>query len=608
MSRAPTRLILGSGLVGLLALLATALLGEPAWVERVMPTWKYLQDLPASALIVIGGAAVLLLTPRGRSSLFAIIDRIASCELRRPGGWLLASLLLMAVLFIGRSRNLELGDASVLIEDVPYDVHVYGQNVWPDEVLARLSRSLFYRLVHSTLGLDVLQAFALSSALWGVLYAAVLIGIGRTLFPDRRIARVLPLLLGFTIANVQLFFGYIEVYSGVTVCLLAFAGQAYRFLAGQTSIASPAACLALGIGFYAPAGAALPSLLVLCMLGPMSANRGALRRIALALAMGTTVLGIVFLIYFGLLDYPVGHVTRSHAFGRWTFLVDRNDPDFRYRTFDGAHLRDLMLLMLRVSGPVLLLWITSWFPRAGRALWREPASRFELTFAAGLLSFCFLVHPDLGPVRDWDLLSFGSLGWLLLGSRWLGRAVTDERELARLVAPAISVGLLLTGSFVFFNATRDLGDPEALRDKERWWIQEWGVRDHQATTMHEFSHLAAAQRQVQLAFEAMAHARDDTRLVDLASADERARLMTLYRSEALPSEAEVPLQRASDEYREATRLGPDNLRSWYRWLDVLRLIRAPAPQLRAAYDALLAREPDPARRDQLERQRAALDR
>ncbi|MEQ8766183.1 MAG: hypothetical protein RL885_19860 [Planctomycetota bacterium] len=567
--------------------------------RELLPAWRSVRDTPLVAWIVSLGIAATVLLPRARARVWrgaAILTE------RRRGAarhlWIPVALIFFAAMVGLRSQRYDLGDASVLIEDVPYDVHVYGQNVWPDEVLARLSRSLFYRIAHQLLGVDVVLAFAISSALWGLAYAWVLIGIGRTLFPNRPRARSVPLLLGLSIGNVQLFFGYIEVYSGVTVCLLLYAWQSYRYLAGFTSIVLPALALALGIGFYAPAGAALPSLLLLCFCSSGGALKRPGRNIGLAMVTGLSVIGAVAALYFVVFRYPLDHVARSHGFGRWTFLVERDDPDFWYRTFDWAHIRDFVLLTLRFGGAVLFLWIASWIARP--ALGSSARGRFELTLTAGLGLFCFLVHPDLGVERDWDLLSFGNLGVLLLAARWLPEVVARDDAVERTASGFVAVGMLMTSAFVLTNTMHEGGDPHLLADKDRPWIREWGIGNHRARTMHEFAHLAAAERHVLLAMEAIAASRDDVDVDDLQSSAVRLRLLTLYRNEALPSDAEEELARADADYREAVRENPANLRTLYRWLDVMRILKRPREELRSVLDRLLRVETDPVKRSELE--------
>jgi hypothetical protein len=160
-----------------------------------------------------------------------------------------------------RLRHLRWGDAYILANAIPHpDVRL--TYVWQ----APLDVFLHARLWQAANRLfgwpDPVPVYWIVSAAAGAVFVWLLLGLAAWL---GRTATERALIIGLigTLGTMQLFFGYVENYSLMTVGMLAFLWLAVRAVRGEGSLIAPATVLALTHAFHPSTLVLAPALLFL---------------------------------------------------------------------------------------------------------------------------------------------------------------------------------------------------------------------------------------------------------------------------------------------------------------------------------------------------------
>lgn len=397
------------------------------------PAVRWALGLAAAALVLFGGR---LRRPAGL--------RWLTCE----GRWtrLILALLSAIPFYLLRIRHLRWGDAKVLVEAIPHpefrltyvwqaplDVYIHAKawalgNLWfgwPDP------RPVYWIL----------------STAAGVAFVWVLLGLacwmGRSA-PEKTLVFGLVATLG----TMQLFFGYIENYSLMTLGVLIYIWLALRAIRQEIALVWPAVALAVTNAFHPSSIILVPSLLYLGVYvarhAPASGDagspvpRGAARetpwRAAASIALPYLLVfaGVLALMTSGghgisaLLgnDFPGG------GDRRWFVPLFRTTTKFEHYTmFSAGHLVDLVNQQALVAPVILpglaLLAVFAW----RRLPWREPTLRLAALMAALYLLLTIVWNPDYGGQRDWDLFAPAMVPAALLLGMALPHALPERRGL-----------------------------------------------------------------------------------------------------------------------------------------------------------------------------------
>jgi hypothetical protein len=433
--------------LGSMLLLLPPLLGEQRLREQM---WAFdaLRDVPL-ALRVLGctivWSSVLPSTQRAltRLSEGAVAHGRLSLAMVLAVG--------MALGAWGRQRNFELGDSAHLINFLSFEVHTRGQLVTYDEPLSLFFHSHAYRVLHSAFDAKVEDAYSLLSILAGAVTWLAVATLWSRVEP-RPAARVLALLLFGASATNQLFFGYVENYTLVTACSLVYILLAERALTGSLSPAVPAFALGVAASFHVLSGWLGLSLLWLWWLQPDRRLAG-LGAIVLAGAMPL----ILTIGSMSLAGVPLSSLSDTHlAALKFIFLIDPGSEIFVYPAFSPAHWNDIGNQWLLVSLPGTLAALAGVVLARGQISWRDPLLGFLAAASLGVHAFAATWNAEIGAYNDWDLFSSMGLIDALLGARVLLLASRDSRALLAAGLPIATLGLLLTGAFIWSNATREV--------------------------------------------------------------------------------------------------------------------------------------------------------
>ncbi|MEQ8766184.1 MAG: hypothetical protein RL885_19865 [Planctomycetota bacterium] len=576
--------------IGLAALLA------PETTERWLWSVRSVLATPLATGIAIA-ALLAALVPAASTAAVRGLEAIDRAMDRRVWAWTIGAAWALTCWLL-RSRNTELGDADMLFQHVIFDTHLYGFNTYPDEYLTRIVSSITYRFLHETLHLSFEDSYAAISIAWGLAFWSFVRRLASTWFPGRPAARAVLMGIFLGAGTMQLFFGYLEYYSGVAALIVLYALATYRAAGGQVGIVFPALTLGTALAFNSFTSCLVPSLALLAFLTARQL-RGSLLRTILAVGLAALPILLTWL-WLEARGYDVSdhHFTKSNAVrGRFIFLVRPTDKFYLYSTLDPRHLLDLFNALVLAAAPGIGACVAA-LSLGGRRLPLGRATIVLMTMAAGLLGFVFVVNPDLGPARDWDLLGFGGLGLSLLGGFALPFALPDDRALRRVGGTLLLSGLAITVPFLIHNATTSGRDWNRLEHTVNEQLLQWG-RERDAHTLHEVTHLRRAEHSLGLAFGALLEQAPELH-VHLDEPNAAARIALHYADREVPASARELLEAARADYLEALTMQPDNAKTHRRFFGLLRLLGAPAEEQISHLDAVIRLEPNAPDRDRLE--------
>jgi hypothetical protein len=471
-----------------LHLIAGLLPAEAAW-----SVWPY-SVLPAP-LGWLGGLVVvsLILTPvndalgRWLHRLGAVLSNTARVHLshgdKRP--WFVAIAVAMAIPFwLFRIRHLRWGDAAFIVKALSYT----GPNrpIWTiynwQSPLTIFTHAQLWLLLNPLLGVGVDTLYAITSVLSGVGFVYILLLLADFLGRDR-LEKITIFGLVITTGSMQLFFGYVENYTIISLGLILTLYLAARSLRGEINLAWPSLALAVTNAFH-------PSTIVLWpALGyagwqvagrRLSAGGKASEWAKLALPPILVFAGLVALMTAG------GH-------GPEAMLIDDRPggsdgipfvPLFRvttewqhYTMFSLAHVLDWAnehFLISPFGLPLLLLALvigTGW-RKSAKAAHDDGQSQpgfqplqsdwgmtpFLIIASMAYLLLTFVWNPDYGGRKDWDLFAPSAFVYTLLAAYLLVRQLRDWQAspggkcvLARIARLLIAVSALHTIAWVYYN-------------------------------------------------------------------------------------------------------------------------------------------------------------
>ena len=440
--------------------------------------------LPQVVLVVatlLLAASAGLLGRRGAAVVESWNERLPADRLRAP---LVIALLAVAggvVFWLARAGHVILGDGSILVVNIPQ-----GEAFHPREPLTALLQQGLYRLTAGWFAgpgvaeRDVAQAsLAVGSALAGALFVPVAWGLGRELVrlgggdhagqDDARLAPALVAGLLLTQGYAQLFCGYVENYTFVTLAMGLYLWLSLRALRRGSSVLLSGAALVLALLLHLSAAVLVPSFVVLV-------GRGLLDRTARWRTLRDLALSAVLLVAAGWLLDRTGegyHLLRTLLDVSFLALLNREENVPGYM-LSGVHLRNFLneqlligplglFLFLPGAGVVVARWVRARQPAtadaapAGAPIAAPHATALFL-LAAGLAyagASWLAGESNLGYPRNWDLLAPGGLVFTVAGLGLFFGAGTRPRAVLAVLLCAGVISLYHTAPWIAVNTSFD---------------------------------------------------------------------------------------------------------------------------------------------------------
>jgi hypothetical protein len=436
-------------LIVALHLLAAHLPEESAWgvwpYTTLASPWRWLLALlallsclpyPSSAELRHRISSIVPGLPQRKSLLFALI-----------------AVAFAPLFWLGRIVHTRWGDAYILVNAIPHpDARLtYNWQAPLDIFLHAKTWALGQKLFGWE---DAMPAYWVLSTVAGVGFIFILCWLADALGRDRT-EKMLLFGLVASLGTMQLFFGYIESYTYISVGILAYLWLALRAQRGEVDLLWPASVLALSHGFHPSTLVLQPSLWLLTWglwrQGRVRGTSGLLRTIGPSFLVGLAVLALMQAGGHGI-DAFLGEDFPGGGDHRWLVPLLRTSTRWEHYTmFSWGHLLDI-LNQQSLAAPVVLptlLLITVLARR--RLTWRDRSLHFLLLAAACYLLLTLVWNPDYGGRRDWDLFAPASLPLAVLSATLLSRALPERVALRGAAAPLVATQVMHTAAWVIHN-------------------------------------------------------------------------------------------------------------------------------------------------------------
>ncbi len=364
---------------------------------------------------------------------------------------MLLAVLSWPLFYLGRVMHTRWGDAYLLVKGMAHP-QVRLTYSWQAPLDTYLHARLFQIGERLWGWEDAMPAYWWLSSLAG---AAALWVLLRTAADLGRTPRERWVIVGLmtTTGAMQLFFGYPETYTLLSLLILLFLWLAWRCCQGLGSLWGPSLALAVAVGFHPAALILLPALLVLGW--PVWRRNGrhpAGVLAALAIPLAGVLAGTLALMTAGGVGLEV--FLRSQAPGggdhRWLVPLTQVRSEWEYYTlFSRGHLMDIVnqqLLVMPFTLPLLLGLVLGY----RRRLPREGYALFLAVAAAAYVGLTWVWNPDYGGQRDWDLFAPAAWPATLLAAYGLTRATTAA-VLTRVAVIILPIQALHTAAWIYSN-------------------------------------------------------------------------------------------------------------------------------------------------------------
>ncbi len=382
---------------------------------------------------------------------------------RRLTAYVLAPAVGAVIFWIARCKVYFLGDGWLHGEMVSRGLRFHGFDFLTYNLVSRLFATL-----RQPAEADAFRMFAYVSVVSGALYLAAAAWSVRRLSNDRALRILLYGLLIF-LGSTQVFMGYVECYSILTVFMLLFVALLVGHYRNGLPIWAPGVAFGLGLMFHLDALFLAP-LLVLPLAWPVRQSRVTfIRRAVFLLGPIAAALGLAAAV-LALQGYS--RTTFHSDFVLWrpgsAFLVPLGGRD---GLLSWRHWKDVLnLLLVLAPVPLVMVVLAAVTTRAGRRLagpgnaGEQDRRLFMLLLVANLwlLILISTLHMKQGMARDWDL--FAAHAVLLVLTAWFAWSkLVSGRLREELIGAAVITAILLSVPWFWLNA----GEARSVR-----WFEE----------------------------------------------------------------------------------------------------------------------------------------
>lgn len=431
----------------------------PSWLGWTLALLTGMLIIPAIGQFVLAGLRFTIY-PSERS---LFLGRLTS-HTSRSALYALAALFSGLLFWLARLRHLRWGDAYLLSKALSTpNLELRVIYNWQAPFTVFLHQRLWQFVADPLLGWPVEYVYATTSILCGMIFVYVLLmftaQLGRT-----RVESAILAGLVLTTGSMQLFFGYVENYTIISLGLLITLFLAWRALQGELQPVWPVLALSLTNAFHPSTVFLWPGMLLLSWLcwrqGRVSEVGVVWQTVLPPLLVGGSVLALMESGGHGIAAL-LGPDRPGGGDGVWFVPLFKIDPQWRkyqpYTMFSVAHLLDWLNLHLLISpfGLPLLAMILVAVQRYRLTLFDQPPDRdygrFLALTAAMYVLLTWVWNPDYGGRKDWDLFAPSAFIYTLLAGYLLVRAMRDQEKLSQAGLFAITVSLLHTAAWIFAN-------------------------------------------------------------------------------------------------------------------------------------------------------------
>lgn len=428
------------------------------WPYTTLPTWAgWLLAMLAATLTLppVSGAVWRALT-----RLWGGFAAMPVARYRQM--WFAVAALLSGGLFwAARLRHLRWGDSYLLTVALSYpDLDLRVVYNWQAPFTVFLHQRLWQYVADPLLDWPVETVYATVSILCGMLFVFLLLNFAAGLGHSALEAFVLAGMV-LTTGSMQLFFGYVENYTIISLLVMVMLFLGWRTAQGRQSLVWPAAALSLTNAFHPSTVFLWPGMLLLAWLcwrrGRLSLVATVAQLVLPPLLIGGSVLALMESGGHGLTAF-LGVDRPGGGDGIWFVPLFETTTEWQHYTmFSVAHFLDWANIHLLISPfgiPVIVLVLLAAFYYK-RPLFSLPAERDFARFL-GLTAFMYILltwlwNPDYGGQKDWDLFAPSALVYTLLAGYLLVKALPTRMMLKETSLFVLGVSLLHAAAWIFLN-------------------------------------------------------------------------------------------------------------------------------------------------------------
>jgi len=427
------------------------------WPYTLLPTWL------GWSLALLAGTLIIPAVSQAILSSLAWLWSVwpGKHALGRPAWFGIATLLAGLLFWLARLRHLGWGDSyllSVVLSHPDLETRVIYN--WQAPLTVFLHQRLWQFVADPWLGWPVETVYALVSIICGMISIYVLLIFLSQLGCNPVETAVLAGLM-LSIGSMQLFFGYVENYTVISLGIIVTLFLAWRALPGKIQPVWPALALSLTNGFHPSTVFLWPGMGLLVWLCWRRGYVSLARSIGQLALPPLFVAGAIFVLMqsggHGL-EALMGVDRPGGGDGIWFVpLFETTTRWQHYTMFSAAHLLDWSNEHLLISpfGLPLIVMALLTIRRFQLTVFERTVDRDYAYFlgasAGSYLLLTWLWNPDYGGRKDWDLFAPSAFVYTLLAGYLLVRVLPDREKLSQ-AGLFITVGSLLhTGAWIFAN-------------------------------------------------------------------------------------------------------------------------------------------------------------
>jgi len=274
--------------------------------------------------------------------------------------------------------------------------------------------------------------------------------------------RLFILISGLLCGANQLFFGYVEDYTLVYICMIVFLILVWKAFEGKNTLPWVLLCFIVGAKLHVQMILFAPSLvyLIVFKLSGRNSSLGAwITRSRVVLAVCVSILlcaGLYFFVFKAQVATADGWLNERNRI--FLPLINKSVSSRGYTLLSWMHGSDILQVIFLAVSPGLLILLAASLSLRRFLRWDSPRTVFYGIALFYFLLFDYTINPMLTPMRDWDMLSLVMPSMLFFGNS-LALDVFDRfRESGvprRIVGISFAFGMIPL-VFFFINSHPDI--------------------------------------------------------------------------------------------------------------------------------------------------------
>ncbi len=324
-------------------------------------------------------------------------------------------------------------------------------------------------------GLDQREVYEIASAVMGGFFILLAGWFGLTV-DGSPLWKLFILFAAFFAGVNQLFFGYVEDYTPVYLCMFAFLILAWKFFDGKNTLLWMILIFIVGIKLHVEMVLFAPALLY-ALLTRCGERYNVLKRwyrpgaLVAGILVSIGIMAVVYIFVFHAYKFETGDNPEK---ARKIFLPIFNNlrEPHGYTLFSLSHFSDIIQEILLAVSPGILIVIVFSLVNWRFSGWSSPRVVFYTLAVFYFMLFDFTVDPLLTPMRDWDMLALIAPSLTFLGIALAKPWFQSPHPQAHTLL-GVTMGLALIPLAFFYVNSNEALAADRLRNLGVWGFKSY---------------------------------------------------------------------------------------------------------------------------------------